>query len=70
MIGDDPYTLGLFDTAGQLDPSNLASTKRPVPDMSNFTPFRSGGLRPTPAALVPANGRLPRVFQRDLASLV
>lgn len=69
MIGDDPYTLGLFDTAGMLSQSlqqtNASEAKVIVIDF-----YRSGGLRPTATALVPPDRRLPRLFLGDLARLV
>ena len=75
MIGDDPYTLGLFDTAGaptfssalQSAPSEPASL---FPSTRLFATCRPRGLRPSPTIIIPPDGRFPRVFQRDVAPVV
>lgn len=68
MIGDDPYTLGLFDTAGMsIGPANITTTARPDAASASFTISRSGGLRSIATALVPPDRRLPRLLFRDIA---
>lgn len=58
MIGGEPYTLGLFDTAGRH--SSTRSKKRSV---WLFLPnSRTGGLRSSQTSFISTDGRLPRLF--------
>lgn len=58
MIGDDPYTLGLFDTAGAFRlPVTIIS-----PRLIRLVIFRSRGLRSSASTIIPSNRRLPRVL--------
>lgn len=62
MIGDEPYTLGLFDTAGM---SLLA------PEMLCRSPqVRSGGLRSLEAAIISPDRRFLGLLQRYVPSFV
>lgn len=69
MIGDDPYTLGLFDTAGEFAPlvwywgGSLL-----MPD--SFHAPRSGRLRSSPPLVVSPDRRLLGVLQRDLTCII
>ena len=58
MIGDDPYTLGLFDTAGKSTLSSPFATTgaHHATELTNCVLFtRSGRLRPTPTSIVPSD---------------
>ena len=66
MIGDDPYTLGLFDTAGSSPPRLYIECQFSDPRYVN----RSGRLRSLASAFIPANGRFPGLLQRYLPRLV
>lgn len=68
MIGDDPYTLGLFDTAGvfpSLDCTFSAAFLIPLRHVN-----RPRRLRSLASTFVSANRRLPGLLQRHLPRFV
>lgn len=65
MIGGEPYTLGLFDTAGELR-GKFDESAAPTCSVT----YRSGGLRPTQTAVLSPDGRFPRVLLRRQSKLI
>lgn len=63
MIGDDPYTLGLFDTAG-------AFSLFIYLQVWTHIEHRSGGLWPTSPSIISTNRRIPRLFQCNIAGFL
>ena len=73
MIGDDPYTLGLFDTAGKSSLSSPYATTSAhhATELTNCVlSSRTGRLRPTPTSIVPSDRRFPRLLQRHIPRLI
>lgn len=69
MIGDDPYTLGLFDTAGM---TLLCSVSRAI-YITIFVAIasnRSGGLRPSSTTIISPDRRLLGMLQRDISGVI
>jgi GTPase SAR1 family protein len=78
MIGGEPYTLGLFDTAGKKAAaagSLGATSSYPLPSskcqfLTALLISRSGGLRPTPTAELSTDRRFPRLLLGRLTLLI
>ena len=67
MIGEDPYTLGLFDTAGTFPHTTDL-------DGLNLTPTvilcRSRGLRSSAPVIIPTDRCIPCLFQCNVTSVL
>lgn len=72
MIGDDPYTLGLFDTAGKYQLKSFPLSDVYSRGLCSFTVVisRSGGLRQAQAFIVPTNGRLLGLLQCHIPGFI
>lgn len=67
MIGEDPYTLGLFDTAGKR--TIFVSPSFGVQPGFLLT-SRSGGLRPSAPTILSPDGRLPGMLQCNIPCIL
>ena len=67
MIGEDPYTLGLFDTAGTFPHTTPNGSLNLIPAVILY---RSGGLRSSAPIIIPTDRRIPGLFQCNIAGIL